>query len=338
MRAFVVTAPGVGGIEEVPEPVPAAGEVLVDVDVVGLCGTDLEIFRGTMPYFERGLAWFPKRPGHEWTGTVRELGADVTGFAVGERVVGDTFIGCGSCDLCRSGKHTHCLDHEELGVRGGRDGALAERLVVPARILFRVPDTMSASAAALVEPGCCSLRAVRKAGAVAGSSTLVWGAGTLGLLAAMFARALGADVTVVERARAQADLVRSLGMACVSSPGELGGRRFDAMIEATGSAAVPPLALPLVAPGGRIAHIGVPAGEVPLDLARLVLEDVTMIGILGGSEAIPETIELLSSGVIDVGPLIAARVGLAEVPEMLAAGLRIPGSAAPKIHVVPHLG
>lgn len=337
MRAFVVTAPNVGSIELVPDPVAGPQDVVVDVDIVGLCGTDVEIFRGTMPYFARGLAWFPTRPGHEWTGTIRELGAGVTDFAIGDRVIGDTFICCDVCERCLGGQRWLCPNHEEVGVRGGRDGALAERLAVPTKILYRVPAGMSASAAMFVEPGSTSMRGIRKAQVGPGTTTLIWGAGTIGLLAALFARAKGGLVTVVDRSPAQAELARTLGFECVASLADLDGRRFEAVIEATGSTAVPDQALATVAPGGRLVLIGVPEGPVTIDLARVLLEDVTVLGVLGGSDGIEETLEVLASGSIDVDLLVARRVGLDEVPDLLAAGLRVPGMTAPKIQVVPSI-
>lgn len=334
MRAFVLDGPGLGAVQEVPAPVVGAVDVLVEIAVVGLCGTDVELFRGTMPYFHEGLARFPLRPGHEWAGTVVAAGAEVTRFSEGDRVTGDTFIGCGRCELCRSGRHHLCSRHVEVGVRGGRDGALADYLVVPERALYRLPDAMSFEDAAFVEPGSCSLRGVTAAGIGPGTSTLIWGAGTLGLLAAFFSQIRNAQVTVVTRRVDQTGYVRSLGFQDVVEEGQLGGRRFGSVIDATGADEVPERALDHVLPGGRLVLLGVPSRSVGLPVSRIVHNDLSVVGILGGSAEIAETIRIIATGAVNLAALVAARLHLQDVGALLASGLRRPGVPAPKVQVI----
>ncbi|MBX9246888.1 alcohol dehydrogenase catalytic domain-containing protein, partial [Actinotalea ferrariae] len=135
MRAFVVRGPRDAGVEEVPDPVAAPGGVVVEVHRVGLCGTDVEFFTGEMAYLHSGHAAYPMRLGHEWSGTVVELGADVDAAWLGRRVTGDTMLGCGRCTRCRAGRGHVCADRYEVGIRGGFPGALAERMAVPASAL-----------------------------------------------------------------------------------------------------------------------------------------------------------------------------------------------------------
>ena len=141
VRAFVVTAPRECEVQDVAPPSPAAGQVVVDVERVGVCGTDVEFFTGEMPYLHDGQAEFPIRLGHEWCGVVVEVGDGVDDRWVGRRVTGDTMLGCGACRRCRRGSQHVCEFRFEVGVRGGFPGALAERLAVPVTSLHELPDT-----------------------------------------------------------------------------------------------------------------------------------------------------------------------------------------------------
>ena len=150
MKAFVVTAPHEGAIRDVPDPVASEGTVIVDVHRTGICGTDVEFWTGDMAYLHQGHATYPMRLGHEWCGVVSAVGAGVDAGWLGRRVTGDTMIGCGHCDRCRSGRHNVCEDRVEIGIRGGAAGALAERLAVPATALFALPDSVDDAAGAKI--------------------------------------------------------------------------------------------------------------------------------------------------------------------------------------------
>ena len=145
MKAFVVTAPGQAEVVDVADPQAAPGEVVVDVEQVGLCGTDVEFFTGEMAYLHQGHAWYPMRLGHEWCGTVCAVGDGVDTGWLGRRVTADTMLGCTACRLCRTGRQHVCRDRQEIGIRGGRPGALAERLPVPVRALQRKKRSLDRS-------------------------------------------------------------------------------------------------------------------------------------------------------------------------------------------------
>src|SRR3954451_19204827 len=174
---------------ERPDPTPGPGELLIAPTAVGICGTDVEIFEGSLAYFRMGIAQYPIVPGHEWTGEVVEVGRDVRDFSPGDRVVGEVAIGCGVCVRCRAGRHHLCARRTETGIVH-MDGAMASRLVFPAAFAHRVD--LSARAAALVEPTSVALHGTRR-GDVAGRTALIVGAGPIGLLAAQCARADGAS-------------------------------------------------------------------------------------------------------------------------------------------------
>ena len=199
IRAYVLTGPRQGRVQEVPAPVAPPGEVVVDVERVGVCGTDMEFFTGEMAYLHQGHASYPIRLGHEWAGTVASVGNGVDPAWVGRRVMGDTMLGDGTCRSCRKGYQHVCENRQEVGVRGGRPGALAEQLAVPVTSLHALPDSVDSLLGALVEPGGNSWRSAQAAAVAPGDRALVLGPGTIGLLAAMFARASGAEVHLMGR-------------------------------------------------------------------------------------------------------------------------------------------
>jgi threonine dehydrogenase-like Zn-dependent dehydrogenase len=336
VRAFVVTAAHRGEVQEVPAPVAAAGQVVVDVHRVGVCGTDVEFFTGEMAYLHQGHARYPMRLGHEWCGTVSALGAGVDPAWLGRRVTGDTMLGCGHCHRCRAGRHNVCADRYEIGIRGGFPGALAEQLAVPASALLALPAGVGDTAGALVEPGGNALRAVRAAGLAAGERALVLGTGTIGLLVAEFARARGVEVHLLGETP---EFARTRGYAGVWRAADLPPLRWDAVVDASNAAALPALALDLVEPGRRVVYIGLAGTASLVDTRTMALKDVTAVGILAASQGLAGAIEHYAAGDVDPVPLVAATVGLDEAAAVLA-GRRPRGAGpgpgpGPKIHIDP---
>lgn len=337
MRAVVLTGPGEAQVQEVPAPEAGADEVVVDVERVGLCGTDVEFFTGEMAYLHQGHAAYPMRPGHEWCGRVAAVGGSVDPAWLGRRVMGDTMLGDRTCRRCRRG-HQHVCEHrQEVGIRGGRPGALAEQLAVPVSSLHELPDTVDPTTGALVEPGGNALRAARAAAAGPGDRALVLGPGTIGLLVALFLRAGGAEVHVMGRDDASLAFARSLGFADTWLAGGLPDVAFDAVVDASNAVDLPGLALDLVEPAGRVVYIGLAGTPSTIDTRDLVLKDVTAVGILSASPGLADTIAAYAGGEVDPRPLVAATVGLAQVGDVLA-GRRPEGAGpGPKIHVDPRL-
>lgn len=337
MRAFELTGPRTGGVVEVSPPVAVPGEVVVEVDRVGLCGTDVDFFIGDMPYLESGDTTYPLRLGHEWTGLVAEVGAGVDPSWIGRRVIGDTMLGDGTCRRCRAGRQHVCEYRQEVGIRGDRPGALAERLAVPASSLHLLPDGLDPVLGALVEPGGNAWRAARAAldPDTAGGRVLVLGPGTIGLLSAMFLRAAGAEVHLMARDDDSTAFARTLGFQRVWREDSLPDEPYDAVIDASFAPHLPALALDLVEPAGRLVYIGLAGRPSMIDTRTLVLKDVTAVGILSGSPGLAPAIAAYASGAVDPRPLVAATVGLDGVRDVLA-GIRPAGSGpGPKIHVDP---
>lgn len=335
MKAFTLTAPRTAIVADVPEPEPPRGQVIVDVERAGICGTDVELFTGDMSYFDDHNAGYPMRIGHEWCGRVSAIGEGVDRRWLGRRVTGDTMLGCGHCHRCTSGRQHLCAQRYEIGIRRGWPGALAEALPVPEFALHELPDSIDSTAGALVEPGGNALRAARAAGAAPGKRVLVYGPGTIGLLAALFAMADGAEVHVVGPTPESLALAATLGVHGTWTAETLPGHPYDAAIDATNAAGIPATALDRVEPGGRVVYIGLANRATPIDTRDLVLKDITAIGILSASPGLPAAIERYATGAVDPRPLVAATIGLNQVADALN-GIRPPNAGpGPKIHVDP---
>ncbi len=335
MRAFVIDGPGRGRVREVEPPIATAGLVVVDVARVGLCGTDVELFTGEMAYLHTGQAAYPIRIGHEWCGTVRSVGPDVDEAWVGRRVTGDTMLGCGRCDRCRGGRQYLCADRFEVGIRNGWSGALAERLAVPATSLLALPDAVDDTRGALVEPGGNAWRALEAAEVGPGERLLILGAGAIGLLVALMARAAGVDVHVLAHREPSVRFAAALGFEHVWTAATLPSGPFDAVVDASNAAQLPALAVDLVEPGRRVVWIGLSGTPSLVDSRQVVFKDVTAIGILSASPGLPGALDLFATGRVDPAPLVAAVVGLGDVAGVLS-GARDPAwGDAPKVHVDP---
>jgi 2-desacetyl-2-hydroxyethyl bacteriochlorophyllide A dehydrogenase len=335
MRAFVVTAPRQYAVCEVAPPAAVPGQVVVDVARVGVCGTDVEFFTGEMAYLHQGHAAYPMRLGHEWCGTVSAVGDGVDPSWIGRRTTGDTMLGCGSCRRCRGGRQHVCEDRFEIGIRGGFPGALAEQLAVPVSSLHPLPDTVDDAAGAMVEPGGNALRCVLAAALGPGQRLLVLGPGTIGLLVAQLAAAVGAEVHLMGRSPRSLEFARSLGFQHVWSADELPDLPFDAVVDASNAPALPALALDLVEPGGRVVYVGLAGTPSQLDSRTIALKDVTVIGILSASPGLAGAVRACATGTLDPRPLVAATVGLDQVGTVLGGWRPRDAGPGPKMQVDP---
>jgi threonine dehydrogenase-like Zn-dependent dehydrogenase len=335
MRALVITGPLSASVLEVEDPVPGAGQVVVDVRRAGICGTDVELFTGELAYFGQGKTRFPVRPGHEWCGVVSAVGASVPFSWLGVRVTGDTMLGCGRCARCRAGAWHVCADRYEVGIMGGWPGALAERVLVPVSSLHRLPAELDDLCGALVEPGGNAWRAAAAALSGPGRRILVCGPGTIGLLATAFAAAAGASVHVLAVDGFRRALAASFGATGYWTAADPPHMTYDAVVDCTDDHRVPALALTLVEPGGRVVFIGVSGAPSLLDSRDLVLGDLTAVGILGASAGLGPAISHYADGRVDPSGLVSVTVGLSQAADALAG--RVSVGTGTKIHIDPTL-
>jgi threonine dehydrogenase-like Zn-dependent dehydrogenase len=335
MRAFVITSPQVGSVVEVADPKVGDHDLLVEIERVGICGTDVEFFNGDMAYLTSGHAQYPLQLGHEWCGRVIEIGSKVAPHWRGKFVTGDTMLGCQQCARCTSGYQHLCHDRDEVGIRNGYPGALAQRLVIPEFAAHELPDDLDPALGAMVEPTGNALRSVDATKLVTGDRMLIFGPGTIGLLCALIAQSRGIEVHLVGVEEHSLTFAEQFGFAGVHHIDAIPKLPAHAIIDATFNKDIPALALELLEPGRTVVYIGIAGVPSMIDSRTLVLKDLTAIGILSASPGVAGAIQLLSSGVIDPRPLIASVVSLEESAQVLA-GER-PGAIGygPKIHIKP---
>jgi threonine dehydrogenase-like Zn-dependent dehydrogenase len=278
MRAAVCRGPGQLALEELPVPEPGPGEVRVRMRACGICGTDLHL----LPL---GYLSPPLIPGHEMMGEVDALGTGVEGLSAGDAVAIEPIHCCGSCESCLRGRESICREFQCLGIQG--DGGLAEYMTLPARRLFPLAAGLAPQIAALAEPTAVVVHSLRRGRLRPGQRVLVLGAGSLGLLATMAARALGAaEVWTTARYDHQAELASQLGASRVLGEQEASreglrtlGIEFpiDCVVETVGgSADTLLLAGEAVRPGGMISVVGVFMGHVTIDPLPLLIKEATL--------------------------------------------------------------
>lgn len=302
MLAAVLTRPGHFDLREVALPQVAPDEALIRVTRTGICGTDVHIFNG-----HYAADRLPLVPGHEFCGTVAAVGANVRHLAVGTDCVADINIGCGTCFWCRRNEILNCPTMTQIGI--GRDGAFAEYVALPARLVIPVPAGMPPEIQALVEPVACVVRAARKARVGFGQSVVVIGAGPIGNLHVQMLRLCGAaPIIVADLSEDRCRMALEAGAdAAVSDPAGLkaevlartGGRGVDLVIESVGSSRLYSLAFDLIRKGGHVAFFGItgPGETVPVDILRTVLEENSLKGSVAGmGEDMHDSLTLLAHG------------------------------------------
>lgn len=315
MDALEITGPDALRQSRLPIPKPKEGELLIRTAFVGICGTDVHLWKGRSFYLEHGYLQYPFVFGHEYTGTVVEA-PGVEGFGPGDRVVGHCMVECHVCDNCRKGRRHLCRSLKEVGLRY-IPGAASEYLVVPAYAVTRVPDGLSLRAATLVEPAVTSYHAVERAGIRTDDRVAVIGSGTLGLLALMIAKLTAVSVDVIGVEDSELAFARELGADRTRRPDEIGDNEYSVVIEASGVASSTGLAARILDLGGRCSLVGVvnqPARDFVPSL--VTLKDLTFHGILHGLDYYPQTVELFASGRLDPTRLIADVGSIEGAPEM----------------------
>ena len=309
---------------EMPRPVPGPGELLISIAACGICGSDVHGYDGSS-----GRRIPPLVMGHEAAGTVAEVGTGVGQFAVGDRVTFDSTVYCGECDYCRAGDVNLCDNRQVVGVSCGdyrRHGAFAEYVVVPERIVYRLPDELSFTAAAMLEAVAVALHAVRVASLSGGETALVVGAGMIGLLTLQAARAGGCSrVFVADIDPSRLKLAREMGADEVihASGADLiaeimrltGGKGVDVVLEAVGRNETIAASIDAVRKGGTVVLIGNITPEVKLPLQKVVSRQIRLQGTAASSGEYPQAIELMRTGAIRVGPLITAVAPLEDGPQ-----------------------
>jgi alcohol dehydrogenase len=297
MKALVYTQPNQVQLQERPEPVLADGEVVLRIDAAGICGSDMHAYHGHDPRRQPGLVL-----GHEFAATVLQSASPR--WQPGQRVTGNPLITCGRCEYCLQGRDNLCAHRSMVGM--SRPGAFAQAMSIPGSCLIALPDSLSAVAAALTEPAATALHALNLSmkclvRPLPECRVLVIGGGAIGMLAALLLRHYGVDrLSVSEphegRRASVARHARCDTLDARTQPVEDAG--FDFVIDAVGSAATRKVAIAAVKPGGVVMHIGLQDWASEIDMRRLTLAEITLLGTYTYSMAdLQATVASLARGV-----------------------------------------
>jgi L-iditol 2-dehydrogenase len=339
MKAWVLDDPEKLRLVEKPVPEPGPAEVLVRIDAVSICGTDVEIITKGLPAWIRGGLPFNKEftPGHEYMGTVVKRGPGVDDYAVGDRVAVEIHAGCGQCERCRMGMYTSCLNYglnyegHDKGHRANgftTDGGFAEYAVNHVNTLVHVPDEMSDEEATLIVTAGTAMYGLDVLGGlVAGEGLVVLGPGPIGLMSVAVGKALGAQPVILTGTRdARLNLGTRLGADHVINVGKenpveavkriTGGKGVHYVMECSGAPNALNEAMDMVNRGGRICLAAFPGQPVPVDLAKLVRNNIYVYGIRGeGNRATHRASALMMQKRFDAKLMHTHTFPLDEVPK-----------------------
>lgn len=281
MRSIVLEAPYQLALQERPVPTPEAGEVLIQSRANGICGSDLHFYHGTHPYRH-----YPMYLGHEGTGRVASLGDNVAGFGVGDTVLIEPLIYCGTCYPCRQGRTNCCSNMKTVGVNV--PGALSEYFVVPATCLVKIPSAIPSSVAALVEPFSIGFQAVARGEVVAQDFAAIIGAGPIGIATLAAAKERGAKVAIMDLLDSRLALAEAFGADLViqsrdQNPADMlrewtNGDMPGVVIEAVGGPHTMELAIQLVADAGRVVIVGVTEQAAQIRGVDLTRKELNVYG------------------------------------------------------------
>ncbi len=320
MRAAYLVAPGRFEVRQVPRPEPGRDEVLIRIARTGICGTDIHIFHGN--YAAEHL---PMIPGHEFTGSIAAMGADVSAFDLDQPVVVDTNIGCTRCYWCRRSEILNCPDMRQMGIH--MDGGFADYIAVPGRLVIPASPDVPVEVLALTEPLACVVRAARKSKVTFGQSVVVMGAGPIGNLHVQLLRTIGAAPIIASDANADR---RAMALQCgadaVAAPDALhqtvmqmtDGRGADIVIESVGNPTLYAEAQKLMRAGGHLAAFGLtgPDADLSLNILTTILRENSVKGSVAGmGEDMHDALTLLTHGRINTAPFTGADYRLEDIQE-----------------------
>lgn len=317
MKSIVIKEPGKVEIKEIPTPKPRSGEALLKLLYGGICGSDLGAYRGTFAYFS-----YPRRPGHEFSAEVTEIGENEAGIQKGDIVTCNPYFNCGHCYSCRRGLVNCCMTNQTMGVQ--REGAFAEYITMPVERIYPGKG-LPAKALALVEPFCISYHGIKRARIKKGERVLIVGAGTIGILAAMAAKLVGAEVYMCDVAQRKLEYAKEFGVDGVinSEESDFGNRvneitdkdGFDVTIEAVGLPSTFQNCIDAVAFGGRVVLIGIGKKNLDFDFTVIQKKELNVFGSRNALEKdFTDTIDYVRNNRIDLEGIVTATYRMEDAP------------------------
>lgn len=318
MRAIVFAEPGTFSLVEVPDPVPGPREVLVRVEAVGICGTDIHVLDG-----EFEPTRFPIIPGHETSGIVEAVGDQVSEFVPGDRVSVDPTLTCRECSYCSVGRFNLCEQWNGSGV-ARTNGSTAELMVSPVRNVHRLPDGVDLALAALIEPLSCAIHGYDLLPRRMGEHYLIYGAGTMGLMMAQLApRAGAASVSVVDRNPARLEVAQDVGIGQVALSADefqhAGG--WDVVIDCTGAVPAIEDGLTRVRRGGTFQQFGVAATEAAARFSpfRVYNNETTIVGSMAELASYARAVQMFAADALNAERMVSHAYTLKDYGQALEA-------------------
>lgn len=328
-------APGASWAEDLPIPVPGDGEILVRIKAAAICGTDLHIY-GWTPWAQTRIET-PMVFGHEFAGEIVQVGTGVKRFKVGQRVAGETHIGCGECFQCLTGNMHICESMKIIGVHV--PGSFAEYIAMPETCAWELDETLSYEEGAFLEPMGVAMHGIQAA-PVGGQNVVILGCGPIGLMATGIAKAQGANQIICsDIAEAKLEVAKTMGATITvnSMKDDLAsivveatqGRGADVVIDYSGNGGAIADGLKSLKKGGRMVLVGLPDKPVQLDLVDgIIYKEATLVGVTGRTMYGTwfECEKLLKSGKIDLAPVVGGRFAMKDYEKAFdAIKSRMPG-------------
>ena len=330
MRMLSIFEPGSLQMEDAAYPRLTPGNAIVKMEMCGICGSDVTAYTGknpTMRYPIHGL-------GHEGVGVIVEIGENDKGLQVGDRVALEPYVPDFTCHMCQVGRFNNCAHLNVCGVH--KDGMMAEYFAHPVALLYKLPEDMPWERAALVEPLTIGMHGATRAGVTAGDRVVIFGAGTIGLMAALACMSYGATPIMVDMVQPRLDFAKNeLGVPYICNSRETdveefllevtGGKRPEAMIDCTGAKPVLENMHNYVCHGGRIALVGWPHGPVSYNQTRLMQKEIDVCPSRNSVAKFPEAIALIHKGELPVHKLLTKVISLDEVEQTIQDMMVHPG-------------
>ncbi len=304
-------------LREVPTPtIVRPTEVLIRMDAVGVCGSDVH-------YYETGrigsqVVGYPFTVGHEGAGTVAEIGSDVTRVKPGQRVAVEPAMSCWECDQCRAGRHHTCRNLRFLGCPGQAEGCLSDVIVMPQECCYPIPDTMSSAQAAMSEPLSIGVYAVRQSVPMNGARIGILGAGPIGLSVLLAARDKGVGAALVtDKIDGRLRVAQALGATWTGSAdsADVSARMLaeepqglDAVFECCGEQEAADQALELLKPGGTLMYVGIPrVDRISFSMDLMRRREIRVQNVRRQVDCVQAALDMIARGAVDVNPMVTHR-------------------------------
>ncbi len=303
MRQIILEAPGRFVERETSRSVANAGQALVKIERIGVCGSDFHAFAGRHPIYT-----YPRVIGHELSGVVMQVGVNNRGIQPGDRCAIEPYISCGACRACAKGLNNCCENIQVLGIHV--DGGMQEYLSVPISLIHK-SEVLTLDQLVLVEMLGIGAHAVVRSGVKNGEQAIVVGAGPIGMAVAQFASALGVRIHLIEKSEWRRAFAEQMGYTASPTAED---RQAEVVFDATGNALAMGASLDYVEPGGSLVYVGLTREPVCIDDSLFHRKEVTLLASRNSNGQFPEIIELIEEGKIDTTPWITDRLNLSDVP------------------------